>query len=240
MNCPACGAEASGNYCANCGASLRELTCPACRAKLPANARFCTNCGTALRGRSRNLPLYIAAGAVAVLVIILVLPMLRGPQIANGNGTAFNTPGSTGAPPPLTGTPREQADRLFNLIMEARWAGDSARMRRFVPMALMAYEQAAPLDDDGLYHLALIQIAGQQLADARATAQRILDRNPNHLLALSVAADAAAAAGDSAAARQYYTRIVEAYPTESARDLPEYRDHSKILPDIRARAEENR
>ena len=121
MNCPSCGAEASGNFCANCGASLRELTCPACRAKLPANARFCTNCGTAVRGRSRNLPLYFAAAAVALLVIILLLPMLRGPQVTNGNGTAFNTqPGSTGAPPPLTGTPREQADRLFNRIMEAR------------------------------------------------------------------------------------------------------------------------
>lgn len=182
----------------------------------------------------------IAGVVVAVLVVILLVPM-RGTNSAP-TGQADNAPFAgrtgTGSPPPLTGTPREQADRLFNRIMQAREVGDSAEMRRFVPMALMAYEQAAPLDDDGLYHLALVQLAGQQLADARATAQNILERNPNHLLALSVAADAASAAGDSAAAKQFYTRIVQAYPAESTRDLPEYRDHARILPDIQAEAEQ--
>jgi len=204
-----------------------------------------------VRPRNRNLPWYIGGGALALLVVILLLPMVRGVATDPSTGqptdgspgsqetAPFAAPGS-GSPPPLTGTPREQADRLFNRIMQAREAGDSAQMRMFVPMALMAYEQAAPLDDDGLYHLSLVQLAGQQLADARATAERILNGNANHLLALSVAAQAATAAGDSTAARQYYARILAAFPSESTRDLPEYRDHSRVFPEIRAEAERGR
>ena len=44
--CPACGVEASGNFCANCGAkkpSDSAWTCPVCGAE--ASGNFCANCG---------------------------------------------------------------------------------------------------------------------------------------------------------------------------------------------------
>ena len=44
--CPSCGAENSGNFCANCGekAPATSWVCPSCSAENEGN--FCANCGT--------------------------------------------------------------------------------------------------------------------------------------------------------------------------------------------------
>lgn len=148
----------------------------------------------------------------------------------SGDGTPV------GAPPPLTGTPRENADRLFERIMTARARGDAGEALRFTPMAIAAYAMAAPLDDDGLYHLASVHLVAGDTAAALSTAEQILARNPDHLLGLGVAAETAVIAGDTAAARAYYTRLLAAYDAEVASGLQEYRDHSQILPEYRATA----
>lgn len=138
--------------------------------------------------------------------------------------------GPAGTPPPLTGTPREQADRLFNRIMSERESGDTAAARSFLPMGIQAYKQAGELEADGLFHLALLQSSAGQSADAIATAERMLADNPNHLLALGAAAEAAETARDGEAAARYYSRLLEAYPTEKTKSSAEYLDHSKLLP----------
>jgi hypothetical protein len=134
-----------------------------------------------------------------------------------------------GQPPPLTGTPREQADRLFDRIMRELAAGNADEARFFVPMAVQAYQAAEPLDADGLYHLSLIQTAGQDYAAGRATAERILEASPTHLLALAALAEAALGAGDTAAARDAYTRYLDNLESERTKQLVEYLDHSPIL-----------
>jgi hypothetical protein len=261
MKCPNCGTESSGRFCPTCGASLRASKCASCGANLVPGARFCTRCGAeagAAAGTVRpvgheggdaeagsgstNLPWYIAGAVLTALIIILVLPMIRD----DGSGDAVRTPlggvggipgaVAPGTPPPLTGTPREQADRLFNRIMAAREAGDMASAQMFVPMATQAYLSAQPLDDDGLYHLALVHIVGGSYDAARATAEQTLARSPNHLLALAAAGEAAAESGDSAAARDYYARFLDAYDSEIARALPEYQDHAGIFPEYQAAA----
>lgn len=254
MKCANCGTESSGRFCPSCGAQLRKSSCAECGAELAPGARFCNRCGTAVgagagsgkrpeaaaSGGNANLPWYIAGAVLLVLILILVVPMItdrtdsastQGPFVPNVvNG------GTGGTPPPLTGSPREQADRLFNRIMTAREQGDTATALQFTPMAIDAYGMAEPLDNDGLYHLAAIHIIAGSHDLARSTADQILAREPNHLLGLSAAAEAADAAGDTAAARELYQRLLAAYDTESARGLQEYLDHARQLPELRETA----
>lgn len=175
-----------------------------------------------------------------LLIIILVVPMLTGnganPQQST-LGPAASPGVGPGTPPPLTGTPREQADRLFNRIMTAAERGDSAEALRFTPMAINAYGMAAPLDHDGLYHLAIVHTVAGDYAAARATAEEILAADPNHLLGLAAAGEAAERAGDTAAARDYYGRLLAAYDDEVERGLQEYQDHAQSLPQFRAAAQ---
>jgi hypothetical protein len=248
MKCPNCGRESSGKFCSSCGASLRQSGCAECGAALPPGARFCTNCGAEAGGATRrpkrarsrgpvtaensNLPWYIAGAVLLVLVFVLVVPMITGGDNVPPPGTApFGGAVAPGTPPPLNGTPREQADQLFNRIMTARETGDTTTARFFAPMGIQAYQAAEPLDDDGLYHLAIIMNVAGDYDAALRTAERILERSPNHLLGLAAAAEAAEGAGEQAAARGYHNRLIEAYPSEIGRGLPEYQDHVRILPE---------
>jgi hypothetical protein len=239
MKCASCGTESNGRFCPSCGASMRAGNCSSCGASLVPGARFCTACGTeadatagtgasrrrggrtAREASSSNLPWYIAGGVLLALLFVLVTPMIMGEDDSvPARGTApFNGAGQTpsGTPPPLTGTPREQADRLFNRVMAAREQGNSAEALQFAPMGIQAYQMAEPLDDDGLYHLAILQNTASDYAAARQTAERILQRNPNHLLGLAAAA---------------------AYDAEVGRGLVEYVDHSRILPEYRQAAQQ--
>lgn len=47
--CPTCGAQCSGQFCAQCGTRKpQQAFCPNCGAKVEAGARFCSHCGTKL------------------------------------------------------------------------------------------------------------------------------------------------------------------------------------------------
>jgi hypothetical protein len=258
MTCANCGTESRGNFCPSCGTSMRAAQCGACGADLVPGARFCTTCGAdagaapaaAASRRPRppaegesgsNLPWYIAGAVLLVLLFVLLSPIIMGEDDrapARGTATFQGAPASGGGLAPLTGTPRENADRLFNRVMGAREQGNTAEAQQFAPMGIQAYQMAEPLDDDGIYHLATLQNTAGDFAAARVTAQRILDRNPNHLLALASAAESATGAGDMDAARQYHQRFLDAYETEITRDLPEYMDHARILPEYRRVAQQ--
>ncbi|MBR9991230.1 MAG: zinc-ribbon domain-containing protein [Gemmatimonadetes bacterium] len=252
MKCSNCGTESGGNFCSSCGAPLKAGDCTECGAKLPAGARFCTRCGaaagttTAPRGSARgqaaggnpNLPWYLAGGVLLLLIIILVVPLVTGTGARPSDqllGPAV--PLAPGTPPPLTGSPRDQADRLFDRIMTAAERGDTAEALRFTPMAIDAYGMAAPLDDDGRYHLAVVHLVAGNTDAAISTAEQILADNENHLLGLAVAGEASERAGNLAAARTYYGRLLAAYDAEVARSLPEYQAHMRSLPEFRANAQ---
>ncbi|HEX6133961.1 MAG TPA: zinc-ribbon domain-containing protein [Longimicrobiales bacterium] len=242
MKCANCGTESDGRFCPSCGSSLEPGRCPECRANLVPGARFCTQCGAVVRagakdrGGNPNLPWYIAGGVLLLLVVILLVPMLMDGDAGTAQAP-FAPAGATGTPPPLTGTPRENADRLFERVMTAHERGDTAEALRFAPMAVQAYDMAAPLDDDGLFHLATIHVVAGNYDAARTTAERILTGSPDHLLGLAVAGEAAELANDAAAARSYYRRFLDAYDSEMARGLPEYQNHARTLPELRQAAE---
>jgi tetratricopeptide (TPR) repeat protein len=252
MKCPSCGAQAEGVFCSECGAPLKGAKCRECQAPLAAGARFCNNCGAATGSSKQRatpadsgnkLPWIFAGASLLVLVVVLALNM-RGddaPQADNrvplNQMEGIGGAAAGGAPGPLTGSPREQADRLFNRVMTEKENGDTAQAKFFVPMAVQAYEMAGDLDADGYYHLSLLHNLGGNAQAAQQAAERVLTTSPNHLLALSAAAQAARTAGDNAAARRYYQRLIASYDAESKMTKQEYQDHGKMLPELKAEAE---
>lgn len=250
MKCPDCGTESSGSYCPACGAPLEGAHCKSCQAALVPGARYCVQCGAAACAASSsatsNRTTILLGSLVAVLGVLVVVlavaayrgeresPSAAGSATAGALGAIGDAPGRA---PPLTGTPREQADRLFNRVMQLLAMNDSAQASFFLPMAILAYRQAGELDADGHYHLAVLETTAGNYAAAREAADRILSATPDHLLGLGAAARAAAAAGDTSAARRFYERFLRAYDEELSRDRPEYRDHAQILPDYRGEAQ---
>lgn len=251
-NCPSCGAPAAGGrFCTECGAPLAaNVSCAACGATLPAGARFCNQCGapadaaaTASRAapdpatRPNLLPWAVAALAVALLMAVLLLSRIGR---EDPEPTASLSPGVLGDPSAVdisSMTPRERADRLFNRVMQSVSTGDSAQALAFLPMALAAYDQVPDLDLDGRYHTAVLHLVDGDPAAARAQADSILSAEPTHLFGLFVAARAEQALGRESAARRLYRNFLEHYEAEIERDLPEYRDHARVLPVNRAEAE---
>ena len=195
--------------------------------------------GSPVRPRSSgNQVAWWMAGALLLGLIMVIAYPVYGP----GRGTAPR-PAAVGPAGGAAGvdlssmTPREAADRLFNRVMTAVSANDNAEVVNFLPMAIRALELAEPLDTDGKFHLVLLRLTGQFNAEALEGAEEILAEQPNHLLGLAMAGDASLALGDSASARAYYGRWLEAYETEATKDLLEYRDHSPMFPQMQITAE---
>ena len=259
--CPACGAEASGRFCNQCGAAI-NAACRECGNPLPKGAKFCNQCGAtvaagaapaAAPARTPALPWAVAGVAVLALIASLVIP--RGGGEAAAPAQSAPVAGGTSAPfaqPPAPGaqgggenpgavdlsqmTPREAADRLFNRVMTALASGDSAQAKRFAPMAVQAYQMANVTDADGRYHLAALQIVNGDYPAARAQADTILAANPSHLFGLFTAGEAESDRGNTAAAKDFYTRFLRSYDAEVAKKLPEYEEHAQGLPAMKAQA----
>ena len=208
---------------------------------MPADARFCVQCGA----RAGDTPAWMRWALPAGLAAVALLggywlgnrddtPGAATPTAqAPFAGGAATTPGS---PPPLTGSMRDQADRLFERIMQARARGDTAEAKFFLPMALQAYQGAGDLDADGLFHLGLLQLEGGEADDAAATARRIQDGDAGHLFGLALAGEAALASGDQAAASTAFAQFLARFDAELARGLPEYEMHRPALDEYRSQA----
>lgn len=226
----------TGAQCAHCGAALSPA------------ARFCNKCGEPVRELPARLPWVIAGVAVVGLIAALVIPRLgssspagsttfNAPFVSQPSDSGATEPAGMGTPPPLTGTPRQQADRLFNHIMTLKQSGNTQQVDFFLPMGIQAYEQAGTLDADGLYHLSLLQNLAGQSADALATAKQVLAKQPDHLLALAAAAEAATKQGDKTQADAFWTRFLASYNKQVADSLPEYKEHAAALPGYKAEAQ---
>lgn len=184
---------------------------------------------------------WLLLGAVVLGFFVLALVLLRPTEeqaqvLPPTPPPQVPTAPAVNVPKPVE-TPKQRADSLFNAAMQASEAGESARASEVIPLALDAYQKIEGLDSDALFHVALLRAASGDQPEARATAERILAKSPDHLLALSVAARASDALGDQASARRYYERVVAVYPAESAKRIPEYVDHSRLLPVYRTEAE---
>lgn len=235
--CPACGAPASGRFCNNCGVQLGEVPCPGCSTPLPTGTRFCPNCGRPAGAEA--VPLRGSAGSpapsvpwiltgIAALVAVGALAWAIGGNGGDG-GNGGGTAAAAAAPDISALSPRDRFDRLFNRVMAAAENGDSAEVRRFLPMARMAYDQLPALDPDARYHMAMLHLQGNEAAAALAQADTIHRTAPKHLFAPLIREAEAVQRGDAAAAAAARDAFLAAYDAEIALERPEYGDHRGAL-----------
>ncbi|HKO16253.1 MAG TPA: zinc ribbon domain-containing protein [Gemmatimonadaceae bacterium] len=255
--CPACKAPASGKFCSACGAPLAGAECAACHAALTPGAKFCHRCGTEVgaavhaagageeRGFNAALP-----WAVAAIALVALIAMLAGQRFARQSTAAADAAAPAGlmgagaggpggeAPAGARGaaavdissmSPEERAIRLYNRVMSLAERGQADSVQLFAPMAIAAYQMLGPPNADQRYDLGRIGLASGDDALATAEADSILATQPNHLLGLILAADAARARNDQARARGYLRRFAAAEPAERAKQLPEYVDHANDI-----------
>lgn len=134
-------------------------------------------------------------------------------------------------------TPSEIASRLFNRVMELAEAGkvDSAV---FIGerMALPAHEMLPEITIDERYHYGRLAEVVNNAGVARAQADTILQREPNHLLGLLLRVRAARMDKDAAAERQYNARFLAALDKERNADREEYRVHKAEIDRAEAEA----
>ena len=122
-------------------------------------------------------------------------------------------------------TPEERAERLYDRVMALDERGRQDSVRFFAPMAMQAYTMLGPLNADQRYDLGRIAVVSGDAQTAKAQADTILSSQPQHLLGLLLAADAARARGDQSGETTYLRRLVAAAPTERTKQLPEYQKH---------------
>lgn len=242
MHCNQCGAEAQGKFCGPCGASLVPLPCPSCNIQLDAGTRYCSECGSQVRltRASSEAVNSGSAGLPWALAGVLLVALL----VVGGFSILGGSPGQTQAPPPGALGPapnvdlasmsaEEAADRLFNRVAMALQVRDSVEVLNFLPMAIDAHELAAPLSDVRLFRFSFLQRVATEYERALAAAREGLEREPNHLLLLSAAAEAAREMGDLDQARTYFQQMLDAWDMELATNRTDYQEHERLLPILR-------
>lgn len=233
MKCPVCAADATGKFCASCGATLATVRCPSCNAEHKPGSRFCNLCGHSLgtgepdRGMRRWI---IAGGSLAVLAVVLLVRMTASSTTGAGTGAGVVAPDISNM------TPRERADRLFNRVMAASERGDSGEVAFFGSMALQAYGLIGGLDADARYHVGMMHLALRDSRSARAQADSITRSDRNHLMASLLRAEIAERSGDAAARNRAWREFLAHYDAEMATSKPEYGDHRTALENARAAA----
>ncbi len=256
MTCPRCGASGDGKFCSSCGAALVAPECPSCGQQSQAGARFCNQCGGSLASdagqgaapatsgsgdsATANMGWWIAGALLAGLILVVAWPIYgpgaQTPPASSAQGARAVDASSVD----LTSmTPRQAADRLFERVMRAVSVGNQGEILSFLPMAIAAYERAAPLDSDGSHHLATLLREAQRSEEALAVAAQALESAPDHLLVLSSAAEASVALGDEDGARGYYQHLLDVWDDEMAKGLVDYDvAHPALMPMIRSAAED--
>ena len=133
---------------------------------------------------------------------------------------------TAGAPPDISQmSPEERAERLYDRVMALNARGRVDSVSFFAPMAMQAYRMLGQLNAEQRYDLGRIAAVSGDQATAKAQADSILTAQPQHLLGLLLAADAAGLRGDKAGQSAYLRRFGVAAPAERAKQLPEYQQH---------------
>jgi hypothetical protein len=150
-------------------------------------------------------------------------------------GSGANAETAGGEQPAVRGpdisalSPQERAERLFNRVMTLSGQGKTDSVLFFAPMAISAYEMLSPLNIDQRYDMGRIAEVAGALPLARAQADTILMKSPDHLLGLILATRVASLAGDSVAKRRYEAHLIAAAKTEATKKLPEYELHQNDI-----------
>jgi hypothetical protein len=183
-----------------------------------------------------RIALWIGAGVLVGVAIMISIDWPTETSAPASGGTEVFTPQSA-APPPAQ-SPRAVADQLFNRAMMAYETGQTQQAAVFLPEAIAAYRGLEPLDTDGLFHLALLQISDGDAAGSRATADRILATSPDHLLGLAAAAQASEKIAPEEA-NGFWQRYLDAFAIQQGRGGAGYEHHQQLFPILTNRAKES-
>jgi len=150
---------------------------------------------------------------------------------ASAEGGAGEAVAPAGTPPDISSmSPTERFNRLFDRVMRAASAGDTAQARQFTPMAILAYGMLDTVTADARYHAAVLYAESGQDAAALALADTILAQNPNHLFGYLVRGEVADRRRDAAAAAAARKEFIAHYQAEIGRaDRPEYGEHRPVI-----------
>ena len=159
------------------------------------------------------------------------------PQVGlDDRGSTTNTDQTGGGEQPgvrgpdiSTLSPQDRAERLFNRVMTLSGQGKTDSVLFFAPMAISAYEMLSPLNIDQRYDMGRIAEVAGALPLARAQADTILQKHPDHLLGLILAARVAYLDGDTATKKRYEVHLLAAAKTEATKKLPEYELHQSDI-----------
>lgn len=198
-----------------------------------------------MKSLGARLPWVLSALALVAFSVVIALLVQGNSSARTGDMLPTgNLPGMGGAPgaeaseagmPSMEELvamgPRAAADRLFERAMREHET-NPAGAARFVQMGLRAYAgvPAEEMDADGRFHLGLLQLLSGDPAAARATGERILSGDPDHLLGLILLARVDDFEGDGVAAagrREALRRIIE-----EAGGIPgrqEYQAHRALI-----------
>ena len=249
--CANCGAPIAGARCAGCGAALSEGAKFCHRCGTPAGAAGPAAAGVARGGAPGRAPGDWLPWGVAAIALLTVVALVAGQNFRAQRGGSLDGPsnafpqaglddrgagsvaaagpvapfaGGGGGPAPdiSSMSPEERANRLFDRVMRYDEQGKRDSLLIFAPMALNAYEMIGTLDTDQRYDLGRIGEVSGNYTVAKAQADTILRAQPNHLLALALAARMSP---DPAVARQFQQRLLAAAPSELPKKLPEYERH---------------
>ena len=243
--CPSCGASGAGKFCPSCGSPRTPAPCAGCGRPLDASARFCSTCGRptaasggripALVGRADRTPWFIAAAALAGLLVMLLLMLVRtAPRVTAATADSTVAGDGAGIPPDISSmSPRERFNRLYNKIMTAAQSGDEGTVGRFTPMALTAYAQLDTVDADARYHAALLEVHTGDVTGATALADTILAQDPGHLFGYVIRGTVARWQKDDKALAKAYAGFQEHYDAEIKAGRQEYAEHTRSLEEFR-------
>lgn len=244
--CPSCGTPASGRFCTECGAVVREMRCGSCGVSLTPGAKFCHDCGAPAGAQAAQRPVAVSRprqgapaprsnlpwmlGGLAAVTLIVIFAAQRAGQVAGPGPGPMATGGGGGgggaaAVDISSMTPQERASRLFDRIMRLSEEGKRDSVELFSSMAIPVYESLGPLDLDGRYDLGRIAQVSGRLDIAQAQADSILKESPSHLLGLVLAAAVAEARGNSTQRAAMQRRLLDAEKNQLALGLPEYKRH---------------
>lgn len=202
--------------------------------------------------RASRVP-WLVAGILAIvgLSYIALLGVNRNspPEVARMANAGNATPGvpggedgsagaaPAGTPPDISSmSPAERFNRLYDRVMRAAAAGDTAQVRQFAPMAILAFGMLDSVTADLRYHAAVLYAETGQDTAALALADTLLAQDPNHLFGYLVRGEVADRRGDAAAAAAARKDFTAHYQAEIGRaDRPEYVDHKPVIDEYRNR-----
>lgn len=180
-------------------------------------ARYCHRCGASSLAGAHTLRKSTDAAvpwAVAAIAMVALIALVAGRRFGgNGNAveatplSAATNPGVVRGPDISQMTPAERAESLHDRLLRLSDAGHVDSVRFFAPMAIASYQAIESITEDQRFDLGRIGMLTGLTEVARAQADTLLSRNPNHLLGLTLAINAAQADRDSGAVRTLRKRL---------------------------------